>query len=316
MVTSCCVPECNQKGKKTSTGEKVSFFEFPRTPLRKTQWIHAIRREEGKQFKIVDGTKVCSLHFRREDIRKSFNGRAYVVAGGIPSRFAWSVHSPRKRKAPPKRHPLPPKKKLFTTTSTSSQAELVSETDAMVESVTQLTSTASNSKSNRNTDLLISNCDTDLEFNVQKKIEDMEQELLKLRQENTGLKKKLDELEKQHEVISARLFCLERFTSDADSNFYTGLPNYATFLGLFNFLDPDEDGENIRPRSTLKDVAEDFYDADSEEEENVTLAKKGRPRKLKPVEEFSFDMLRIMGLICILPSVLTSQQSLSKVIVM
>ena len=49
------------------------------------------------------------------------------------------------------------------------------------------------------------------------------------------LKKKLDEAEKQHEVISARLFSLERFTSDADINFYTGLPNYATFLALFNF---------------------------------------------------------------------------------
>ena len=45
----------------------------------KKRGIHAIRREEGKEFKIVDGTKVCPLHFRREDIIKSFNGRAYVV---------------------------------------------------------------------------------------------------------------------------------------------------------------------------------------------------------------------------------------------
>ena len=112
---------------------------------------------------------------------------------------------------------------------------------------------------------------------MQKKIEDMEQGLLKLRQENNDLKKKLDGAEKQHEVILARLFSLERFTSDADISFYTGLPNYATFLALLNFFNPGEDGENIRPRSTLKDVAEDFYDADSEEEENVTPAKKGRP---------------------------------------
>ena len=42
------------------------------------------------------------------------------------------------------------------------------------------------------------------------------------------------------------------------STFYTGLPNYATFLALFNFLNPGEDGENILPRSTLKDVPEDF----------------------------------------------------------
>ena len=69
----------------------------------------------------------------------------------------------------------------------------------------------------------------------------MEKELLKLRQENTDLKKKLDEDEKQHEVISARLCSLKRFTSDADINFYTGLPNYAT---LFNFLNIGEDREN------------------------------------------------------------------------
>ena len=79
---------------------------------------------------------------------------------------------------------------------------------------------------------------------MQKKIEDMEQELLKLRQENTDLKKKLDEGEKQHEVISARLFSLERFTLDADINFHTGLPNYVTFLALFDFLNPGEDGKN------------------------------------------------------------------------
>ena len=128
---------------------------------------------------------------------------------------------------------------------------------------------------------------------MQKKVEDMEKKLLKLRQEHTDLKKKLDEAEKQHEVISARLCSLKRFTSDADINFYTGLPNYATFFVLFNILNPGEDRENVRPRSTLKDVAEDFYDADSEEEENVTPAKKARPQKLKPVEEFVIVLCRL-----------------------
>ena len=121
----------------------------------------------------------------------------------------------------------------------------------------------------------------------------MEQELLNLRQENTELKKKLDEAKKQHEAIFARLFSLERFASDADINFYTGLRNYATFLALFNFLNSVENGENIRPRSTLKDVPEDFCDADSEEEEHVTTVKKGRPRKLKPVEEFFIVLCRL-----------------------
>ena len=122
----------------------------------------------------------------------------------------------------------------------------------------------------------------------------LEEEKLKLRQQNTELKKKLDELEKQNEAISARLFSLERFPSDADINFYTGLANYATFLALRNFLNPGENGENIRQGSTLKDVPEDFYDVDSDDdEENITPAKKGRPRKLKPVEEFFIVLCRL-----------------------
>jgi hypothetical protein len=67
-------------------------------------------------------------------------------------------------------------------------------------------------------------------------MEEMEQELINLRQENTKLRKKLAEAARQQEAISSRLFSLERFTSAADINFYTGLPNYATFMAIFNFL--------------------------------------------------------------------------------
>ena len=99
MPTSCCFPQCNQQGFTTPTGEKVSYFSFPSLLLRRKQWIHAIRREEGKHFKIFpSATKVCSLHFRPEDLWKSLSGRIYVADGAIPSKFAWSIPSPRKRK--------------------------------------------------------------------------------------------------------------------------------------------------------------------------------------------------------------------------
>ena len=118
MPTHCCVPECNQKGVKSPTGEKVSFFEFPNQSLLRKRWIHAIRRDEGKNWQITRDAKVCSLHFRREDLRKSLAGRTYLVDGFVPSRFAWSIPSPRKRKAPTERLPLPiplsSKKRLFT----------------------------------------------------------------------------------------------------------------------------------------------------------------------------------------------------------
>ena len=80
--------ECNQKGIKSPTGEKVSFFEFPNQPLLRKRWIHAIRRDERKNWQITRETKVCSLHFRREDLRKSLAGRTYLVDECVPSRFA------------------------------------------------------------------------------------------------------------------------------------------------------------------------------------------------------------------------------------
>ena len=123
-----------------------------------------------------------------------------MVPGGVPTRFSWSVPSPRKRKAPPERHPLP-QKKLFATTSASSdhtELHVVSETDITAESLSKSTATASNRNTEPN--------DTCSELNAPKKIEELEEEVLKLRQENTELKKKLDEVEKQNEAISARLF--------------------------------------------------------------------------------------------------------------
>ena len=107
IPTGCCVPQCNQQGFTTTTGEVVSYVFFPSLLLRRKQWIHVIRREEGKNFKISSSTtKVRSLHFRPEDLRKSPSGRIYIADGAIPSKFAWSIPSPRERKAPALRQPL------------------------------------------------------------------------------------------------------------------------------------------------------------------------------------------------------------------
>lgn len=112
MPSYCCVPNRNQPGYASPSGKKVNFFNFPKAPLTRKQWIHAIRRDEGKDFVITERTKVCSLHFRPEDLRKTLNGRIFVRDGGVPSKFDWSGPSPKKRKAPTERKPLPVKKKL------------------------------------------------------------------------------------------------------------------------------------------------------------------------------------------------------------
>ena len=70
------MPECNQKGYKDEKDEKISYFNFPTDKTRRKQWLHAIRRDEGKDFRVTEKTMVCSRHFRSSDLKKSLNGKS------------------------------------------------------------------------------------------------------------------------------------------------------------------------------------------------------------------------------------------------
>ena len=63
-------------------------------------WIHAIRRDVGQNFSINEGTRVCSRHFRGEDLQRRLSGKVSPSTGAVTSKFAWKQSSPRKR-APP-----------------------------------------------------------------------------------------------------------------------------------------------------------------------------------------------------------------------
>ena len=66
----------------------------------------AIRRDTGKHFSMTDSTKVCSLHFKEEHLKKSLGiGRLTYVDRTVPSVFAWNRSSPRKRPPPRPRTP-------------------------------------------------------------------------------------------------------------------------------------------------------------------------------------------------------------------
>ncbi|KAJ7375864.1 hypothetical protein OS493_038394, partial [Desmophyllum pertusum] len=173
---------------------KCHFFEFPRTPLRRKQWIHAIRRDEGKEFTITEGTKVCSLHFRREDLRKSFKWTSLCGARLCSNKICLVCSFPEKRKGPPERHPLP-KKKLFTSASTHTESQ---ETIVMVESLCESTSSALIDEPNPNIETNESNVELNA-VDYRKQLEEMEQELINLRLENIELKEKLAEGERQQE---------------------------------------------------------------------------------------------------------------------
>ena len=101
MPTNCCVPLCTKKDKRDNqTGKKISLFRFPKEENLKKQWIHAIRRDVGPNFSINKGTRVCSRHFREEDLQMGLNGKVSPRTGAVPNIFAWKRSSPRKQ-APP-----------------------------------------------------------------------------------------------------------------------------------------------------------------------------------------------------------------------
>ena len=67
-----------------------------------------------------------------------------------------------------------------------------------------------------------------------------------LESENAKLKTKLSVLESQSITLNSKLFTVGNFNDDEDICFYTGFPNYQTFLSVYNFLDPGKNGENMR----------------------------------------------------------------------
>ena len=67
---NCCVPLSNQRGTVDANGKRVGFFNFPKDPNLRAQWLVKIRRDVRTKFKLTEITKVCSLHFRESEIKK------------------------------------------------------------------------------------------------------------------------------------------------------------------------------------------------------------------------------------------------------
>lgn len=97
----CCVHLCNQRGSAGPNGKKVKFFSFPAEKSLREQWLHAIWRDTGEHFLITNSTKVCSLHFKDEHLKKSFGkGQLSYIDGAVPSVSAWKRCSVQKRPLP------------------------------------------------------------------------------------------------------------------------------------------------------------------------------------------------------------------------
>ena len=75
----CCVPLYNQRETVDANGKRVGFFNFPKDSNLRAQWLQKIRRDVGTKFKLTEIANVCSLHFRKSEIRKGLGGRKMSV---------------------------------------------------------------------------------------------------------------------------------------------------------------------------------------------------------------------------------------------
>lgn len=283
MPTHCCVPECTKKGCRDENGNKISFFKFPiDDPPLKRKWLHAIRRDEGKYFKVTEATKVCSRHFRPGEIKKTLAGKNELRAGVVPSVFAWIRTSPRKRKDPIARNfEIPPSKaarKLnVSSVDLTDDVPVNSANDDSVEFAESADGSTSFSCSVRDAEM-----QTEPEIGSE----------TELRQQVLEQKSQLEIAFRRIEALQKQLFSVERFKEDDSSmRFYTGFPNWSTFLAVFNYLNPGDEGENIAYWLSQSNVSvpAEFYD----ESEGEPSRKLGRPRNLRPIDEYFAVMCRL-----------------------
>lgn len=302
----CCVPLCNQKGTTGPNGEKVGFFSIPTDTSLRAQWLHAIRRDTGKHFTITDSTKVCSLHFKNEHLKKSLGiGRLSYVDRAVPSVFEWKRSSPRKRPPPTPRgnsasiqNKKQNKRKagsartsldMSAVAGPSSESLSIDATDSLNEF-----SLASNSEAESSETVTT---DNQLSYDdLRKKLAKMEQLLEESRTKNAKLEAEVEKVRTHAFKISEKcanlekgIFTVDNFTSDEDITFYTGFPSYDVFMATYNYLNPGQNGENIRFwRSVSNDVDPEYYETEPE-----LGVGPGRPRTLNAKEEFFLVMCRL-----------------------
>uniref|UniRef100_A0A8C6KLP5 THAP domain-containing protein 1 n=1 Tax=Nothobranchius furzeri TaxID=105023 RepID=A0A8C6KLP5_NOTFU len=70
----------------------LSLFTFPADEELRRKWIVTIRRDK---FTVTPHTRVCSRHFKSEDIREpvSEKGRRLLKKGAVPLLFEWNNFS-------------------------------------------------------------------------------------------------------------------------------------------------------------------------------------------------------------------------------
>ena len=216
----------------------LSFHQLPLNNKKQLKvWIHKIGR---KSLPVNSNTRVCSEHFVNSAERR-------LRKDEFPSRnlpiLPTSVILPVKRKSPKKRS-----EHVGDWSGSDEEGEPAPVQDFDCDQCCS-------------TELTIADIKC-----MEERIEEMKEELRKLKHENAALK-----------------FSLANIADNDKVSFYTGFPTHAALMACFKFLGPAVN-QLIYWNSKLDDTCE--------------TKKKGRPRTLAPIEEFFVVLVRLrLGLL-------------------
>lgn len=228
---------------------------FPKTDNVYRKWITAIRRDESRLFKVSKATKVCSKHFVETDfVRNVASGRRLLYEHAVPSVFSFT--KPRVTRKPPKERLPPvihqalqdledPNRNLEQESQNHEDPFPIPELQEVCPQVTAEFMGAPPCTCNLGPELDMKKA---VERRQQKDIDSLRAELKRSKAQVYRLKAQLEAALAKCEVLEARSvpFGVEKFrANDEDIQFYTGLPNYRSFLILLNFVDAGENGKNI-----------------------------------------------------------------------
>ena len=129
--------------------------------------------------------------------------------------------------------------------------------------------------------------------NSEEDIDSLKEKILSLESNLNTAQERVNDLEEEAEVkrlegqkksSEFRVFTVEHFKSREDVCYYSGCPSYKTFLAVYSFLDPSENGENIRYCTTStrdRSVPDNFYNVDdSASESSETTYSEDEPEEI------------------------------------
>ena len=262
MPFRCAVFRCPHK---SWVHKNLTFFSFPTDPKLKQKWVAALKART-MDYKWQSNHRVCSAHFP--------GGRRYGT-NNIPAVFPRKDTKTDQIVWPVDISYLLNAEATEATVSSSNKTE---NADVVCSSCEQVESEATDQQSEDTRRENVAKNDSHSEELSPEKACDCQIEI-------DELKKRIKDLEERREVEK---FGVRRFmASDSDIRFYTGLPDYATFIALYNFVKP-------KPGFSLN-----YYNGYTNASKDPSyIVSRGRPRNLCELDELFLTLTRLrLGLL-------------------